>query len=524
MAKKPFHYLFLTVFFTFNVQVTNAKLVQILHTNDTHSFLDNTSHELAQGGAARLKSLMDFYKKKMADEGVKTLIMDAGDFAEGNLYYMADLGRKAFQVHNEMGYDVGALGNHDYLMGGHDLDKILGELDSKFPLIAANLNINPNYKNIKNKIKPYHEFDVDGIKIAVLGLTTNEIFYRWRFEAGKITNPYKTAKHYEALLKDRKNDFIIALTHIGVLNDIKLAERTKFIDLVVGGHSHTSLFKPSYGTNKRNRSVPVVQAGMNTEFLGRLIVDLKPGEPLKIVSYDLIPVKYEASDLKVKSLVEEAGNDLDTFYGKEWLNKKIGISDLKSNDLDGSRKWAYFVTDAMKEQTDSDVAIHTPLLNSENFPIGTVTRRDIFNSVPRIFDFADKYGWSIYTTKIKGLWLGLAFEALSHFGQPLTFSGITMESRRTEFGIKIKRLLINGKPLNPAKYYKVALSEGIIRGAKGISAYTTTILHNPIETRFKIWSTLEEKLASLNNASSIDKVKEDNHHYYAPNQNAELVD
>jgi 5'-nucleotidase/UDP-sugar diphosphatase len=522
MSKNYFSILFFTAFFLLNPHAVNAKLIQILHTNDTHSYLDSTDHDSSRGGAARLKSLIDFYKNKMGDEGVKTLVMDAGDFTEGNLYYMADQGRKVFDVHNEMGYDVGALGNHDYLMGTHDLDKILGEMDLKFSLVAANLQMNYEFKNLRAKIKPFKEFEIDGVKIGVLGLTTNEIFYKWRIDGGRITNPYKAAKHYEQILKDRKNDFIIALTHIGVLNDIKLAERTKYIDLIVGGHSHTALYKPSYGINKQKLPVPIVQAGMHTEYLGRLVLDLVVGRPLKIVSYELIPVKYEASDLKIKSLVEEANNDLDNAYGKDWLNESVGFSDLKPNDKDGSRKWAYFITDSMKEKAKADIAIHTPFMNGEDFPTGNVSRRDLFNSIPRVFDLTEKFGWTIYTTKIKGIWLHLVFEALTHFGQPLTFSGITMEYKKTEHGIKSKRLLVNGKSINPYKYYTVAFTEGIVRGAEGVSPYTTAILRSPKNTKFKIWNTLEEKVAQSVGTLSLNAISEENHLLIMPNQNAEL--
>lgn len=522
MSKKHFSIFLFFLFSLQDIHSANATLIQILHTNDTHSYLDSTAHEGNRGGAARLKSLIDFYKDKMEEEGVKSLVMDAGDFSEGNIYYMADQGRKVFEVHNEMGYDVGALGNHDYLMGTRDLDRILGEMDLKFSLVAANLEMNYDFKNLRAKIKPFKEFEIDGIKIGVLGLTTNEIFYKWRFEGGRITNPYKAAKHYEEILKQRKNDFIIALTHIGVTKDIRLAERTKYIDLIVGGHSHTALFKPSYGINKRKLAVPIVQAGMHTEYLGRLVVDLKIGQPLKIVSYELIPVKYEASDTKMKSLVEEANNDLDNAYGRDWLDEKVGYSDLAATDVEGSRKWAYFITDSMKEKASSDIAIHTPFMNGEDFPTGHVSRRDLFNSIPRVFDLTEKYGWSIYTTKIRGMWLRFVFEALTHFGRPLTFSGITMEYKKMEFGIKVKRILVNGKKINPYKYYSVAFTEGIIRGAAGVSPYTKAILRNPKDTKFKIWSTLEEKMGQSVAGLGLRNISEKNHLLIMPHQNAEL--
>lgn len=524
MSKNLISLLIFGVVTQLNPTIANAKLVQILHTNDTHSYLDNTTHDPSRGGSARLKSLMDFYKEKMADEGVKTISMDAGDFTEGNMFYMADQGRKVFEVHSEMGYDVGTLGNHDYLMGTKDLDKILGELDLKFSLIAANLQMNYDYKNIREKIKPYKEMEIDGVKIGILGLTTNEIFYKWRFEGGLVTNPYKAAQKYEQILKKRKNDFIIALTHIGALNDIKLAERTKHIDLIVGGHSHTALFKPSYGVNKNKRSVPVVQAGMHTEYLGRLIVDLEKGKPLKVVHYELVPVKYEAQDFKVKNMVEEANNDLDDTYGKTWLNEKVGFSDLKSNDPGGSRKWAYFITDSMKEKANADIAIHTPFMNGEHFPVGDINRRDLFNSIPRVFDLNEKYGWSIYTTRIKGIWLRLVFEALTHFGQPLTFSGLSMDFKKTEYGIKIKRILVNGKKINPFKYYTVAFTEGIVRGAQGVSPYTLAILRNPKNTKHRIWNMLEEKVSKRVSNLGLSNIKEDNHVLIMPNRNAELID
>ncbi len=499
----------------------HAKLIQILHTNDTHSFLSNTHHKNNLGGSARLKSLIDFYKAEASEQGIKTLVMDAGDFTEGNIYYMADYGRKAFEVHQEMGYDVGALGNHDYLMGSTELDKILS--DFKLPLVAANLSISSQFNNIKQKISPYKEFEIDGLKVAVMGLTTNEIFYSWRLEGGQITNPYKAAQKYEEILKKRKNDVIIALTHIGVLKDIKLAERSKYIDLIVGGHSHTALFVPSYGMNRNNVRVPIVQAGMHTEYLGKLVVDVEKGRPLKLVSYELVPVKVEESDTKIKALVEEADNDLNALYGKEWLDEEVGYSDLKAQDKDGPRQWAYFITDSIREKAGADIGIHTPPMNGENFPTGSVTRRDLINSMPRVFDLSEKFGWSIYTTKIKGVWLRLVFEALSHFGQPLTFSGLKFEYTRTEHGIKIRQLRVNGKMINPYKYYTVAFTEGIVRGAVGVSPYTTALLRTPKNTKVKIWTTLEEKVGqSLNKLHVKNSRDDENHELIMPNPNAEL--
>ena len=274
----------------------HAVRLQILHTNDTHSYLDSATHNKNVGGAARLKSLIDFHKKQAAEKGLDTIVVDSGDFLEGNIYYMAHDGKRSFEVHNEMGYDMGTLGNHDYQMGSDELNKILGDMDLKFSLLVANLKAEKKYEHIRNKIQPYKEIELGGLKIAFLGLTTDEILYRWRLTTGAISNPIEAGQEYEKKLKNRGNDFIIALTHIGVLRDVKLAEKTRYIDLIVGGHSHTALFEPVYAINKDKGRVPIVQAGQHTEFLGKLVVDMQKGKQIRVVSYELLPVTMQTSN------------------------------------------------------------------------------------------------------------------------------------------------------------------------------------------------------------------------------------
>ena len=472
-----------------------AKLVQILHTNDTHSFMDGSKHLKNSGGSARLKKLIDSYKAKASRAGMTNLVLDAGDFLEGNIYYMADRGMKSFEVHNNMGYDMVTLGNHDYLMGPKELDRMLGNINLNFDFLAANIEVNKEYKNIRDKIKPYKEIDIDGIKVAILGLTTNEVWYSWSLEDNKMTNPYDAAIKYEKILKSRDNDFIIALTHIGVNKDKKLAKKTSSIDLIVGGHSHTKLSKEVYVKNKNDYNVPIVQAGMHTEYLGRLVIDLVKGKPLKVVSYELLPVNNNNEDEGILNLVDEANDSLDQIYGADWLKEVIGKSDLEVGDKEGTRKWAFFISDAMKEKVNADISIHAPPMNGENFPVGDITRRTILNSIPRVFDLDDIYGWSIYTSQIRGIWLKTLFETLVSFGEPLAYSGVEITYKSTSFGLKVGTASINGQKINPYKMYTVAFTEGIITGALGISAKTSLILKHPKKSMHRIWQTLEEKLA-----------------------------
>jgi 2',3'-cyclic-nucleotide 2'-phosphodiesterase (5'-nucleotidase family) len=489
------------------VNVSQARLVQILHTNDTHSSLVHAIHNDQRGGAERLKTLIDSYKNKMASEGVKTIVLDAGDFLEGTIFYMAEKARTTFNVHNEMGYDVGVLGNHDYLMGTDELDKLLGEIDLKFQFICANIEPAKDHPNLVKKIKPYAELEVDGIKIGIIGLTTDEVFYKWRFERGLITDPFESAQKYEKILKERGNDFIIALTHIGVVNDLRMVARTRNIDLVVGGHSHDALFKEKYGKNRSGREVPVVQAGAHTKYLGRLIVDIEKGKPLKVIKYELLPVDIQADDAGIKNLVDQAESQIDLLYGKDWLDKPIGQSSLEPNDEHGVKKWAVYIGAAIRERSGADMAIHAPPMNGDNYPVGAITRRSLFNSFPRILDINETYGWNIYTSKVRGVWLRLTIEALSLFGQPLVISGVTIEYIRTPIGIKIRKMRVDGKKVNPFKIYTVAFTEGVVKGAQGVDERTFEILRHPQDTKIKIWKTLEEKLGKEQVFTDLSKYK-----------------
>lgn len=494
----------------------HALRLQILHTNDTHAYLDKSTHQINRGGSARLKALMDYYEEKAKDDGVLTLRVDAGDFSEGNMYYLADRARTVFGIHGtEMGYDVGILGNHDYLMGTSELNDIMNEVDIKMNLTTANIKVPARFKGLREKIKPFVEYKVGDLKFAFMGLTTNEIFYTWRLYQGQVTSPKQEAKKLEKVLKDRGNDFIFAVTHIGVLKDMSLANATKHIDAIVGGHSHTALFEARYVKNKSKRQVPIVQAGKHMEYLGRFVVDLEKGKPLKVVSYELVPVKYEMSDPVVERRVAEADQDLNDQYGEEWLNTVVGSSDLKPGDDKGSKKWAGFIADTMREVSKADVAIQISSMNGENFPIGKVTRRDLYNSMPRTFDMDEKYGWSVYTTEIKGYWIKILFEVLLKFGQPLNFSGVEMKTVKTVLGLKVKDVVINGQAVKPMKNYTVAFNEGIVRGALGIGKITLSILQNPKKTPHLIWESMEKRMSDK--SLSISKIDvEKNKSYFNP--------
>lgn len=508
---KTIFFIFLGLFCNFQA---HAEIVQILHTNDTHSFLDHSTHNPSRGGFVRLKNLINHFRQEMDEKGIKTITVDAGDYLEGNFYFMADQGKHSMQAYNSLGYDFSVVGNHDYQIGIEDLDRLFGEVPPTAANLCANMNVSSYYKNLHKAIVPYKEIKIGDAKVAFLGLTTDELVYRWQFPKDSIQDPIKVGKDYDQMLKDRGNNFIIALTHIGVKEDKKLASKTKYIDLIIGGHSHTTLKRPIMIENKKNRLVPIVQTGAHTEYLGRLIVDITKGKNLKIISYELVPV-YEATnvfDAELEKIIQEADESLEESYGKEWLNEKIGYSELKAEDNDGHKKWAFFISDALKKATNADIAIHSPDMSGDNYPIGDVTRRMVFNSIPRVFSFNDKYGWDIYSVTVRGSWISYFMRLVAFLGDPLAISGVSgnIEYTKNERGL-IKDIRVNGAKIKLHRNYKIVFTEGIIKGAAGITKISFQILKNPQRTGKKVWGSIEDSLKEYHVSSK--KADEANHLY-----------
>lgn len=522
--------LFCIIFFFFYVGQSHASELQILHTNDLHGFFEHTIFDKELGGYAQVKYVMDSLKADAREKGIETLTLDAGDFMEGNLFYMADRGRRTWGIMSKMGYDAVAVGNHDFLMGTTELNEILKENQPEFAYLAANFKVNfpALYSGIKNNIKDYKVFHVNGFKVAVIGLTTDEIFYGWAFKAGKIKNPVKIGNKLAKKLKTKKiADFVIALTHNGFLRDVELAESSEHIDLIVGGHSHSLLHNVVYKQNKNLKRVPIVQAGSHGSHLGKLILSLDNEFGLTVKKYKLVPIKSSyKKDEVVSDYVNKSKELIYDLYGKDFLNEKVGYANIPLvNRDDKLTPWTAFVTDAIKESVDADISFHTPRFGGSGLPIGPISREDVFNSHPRFFDLDAKEGWQVYHADVYGVILKSVIRFALKGQYPLSFSGVTFDIIGGDDSIKgddfsfedgeillsnpeiavpqflglknkfqVTNIRVNGEPLKALRKYRVALSEGIVLGGLGISGVVKYLLKKVVRSDISLVESIISKM------------------------------
>ena len=251
------------------------KKITILHTNDVHSHIDPFPKEHSEypnlGGLARRATLVTAIRK----ENPNTLLFDAGDIFQGTPYFNFYGGELEFKLMSMLKYDAATIGNHDFDNG---IDGLFAQVpNASFKLISANYDFSNTVMN--GFTKPYEIYKVDGIKIGVygLGIELDGLVTKKLFKETVYLNPFEVAQDTERKLKEEeKCDLIVCLSHLGYQydsnkpDDLKLAASTKYTNLIIGGHTHTFLDKPTVAKNSANIDVLVNQVGCFGVNLGRI--------------------------------------------------------------------------------------------------------------------------------------------------------------------------------------------------------------------------------------------------------------
>ncbi len=552
---------FLTPILAFLIGSAHAeiKTVQILHTNDLHASLRTAgapaAGEFEMGGWDRIKWKMDELTAAAQAKGIETIRLDAGDFFEGTLDYFPDHGKHILEAFQSMGYDAAALGNHDWLMGASSLNLAFSTSPFSFPILSANVHISKAMTALKNTIVPFKELVRNGIKFGIMGLSTHESLYRWvtgvdsrrrdlkildyqdtTSSDGEVTSTIPGIANSTAQTLRSKNNVVIALTHIGFIDDQILAENSKDLDLIVGGHSHSFLETLNVATNQSGREIPIVQTGVNGNFIGRVLIDINVDaqgnnlSPPKVQTYELVPV-YQSMPLNedVKKKVAAAEVALSELKGPT-LNDEIGKSEVRllPGD-DGPSAYGKFVVEAMREALHTDIGLDIGKFHGNTAaPAGTVTRRTLMELYPRKFEVEQNEGLYVYQTTIPGWVLEVGIKAAVKWGAYLSLSGVTFdvdEISEEEFKqekanvdrsqrdvitrFRASKIRINGEKVCLLCGYSMAAPESLIRGAYGISPLFKLLFKHGHSSGITIW---DASIAQLKKIGTIPKLKEGDHY------------
>lgn len=256
---------------------SDVKKITILHTNDVHSYIDPFPKDHPRnpnmGGVARRAAIIENIRK----ENQNVVLLDAGDIFQGTPYFNYYGGELEFKLMSMMKYDVATIGNHDFDNG---LEGIVAQLPhAKFQFVSSNYD----FKNtlLDGHVKPYTILTVDGVKIGIfgLGIELEGLVDKKNYKETIYHNPLEIASDMSHKLRHELHcDIVICLSHIGFkykdepekICDILLAKKTKDIDLIIGGHTHTFLDKPVIEKNSEGKDVLINQVGCYGLNLGRI--------------------------------------------------------------------------------------------------------------------------------------------------------------------------------------------------------------------------------------------------------------
>ncbi len=445
--------------------------VTILHTNDIHGNIlprqdfstgSTSDKKLNIGGEAAATTIINNERRQAAEKGEDFLLLDAGDMAMGTSLSGMFEGKPMIDVMNKQGYDAATLGNHDFDWGVDALQNMIQNAD--FPFLAA--NIRDKFGKPLPNTQPFVIKELPGLKVGLVGVITPEtaeISNDDHVRQMDFQDPVTSLSATIPEMKRQGAELIVVLSHSGLDQDKRIAEKVKGVDLIVGGHSHHTLDKPI----KIGKTL-IVQTGFGGRNIGKVQLTWDPGKKQVIEGNgNLIPVDGDKinPDREVMSIINKYSQKLDSI-----MNVKLGESteDMVQPHAGKETNLGNIVTDMMREEAGTDIALLNSGCLRTNLMKGEIRFKDIYNVIP----FASK----IVSLKMKGQDILKVLEqsAGREDDKVLQVSGLQViyDSSKPE-GQRIHGASTDdGIPIEPDKEYSVATIDYLAKGGDQYTAFT----------------------------------------------------
>ena len=448
----------------------------ILHTNDNHGrFWHNRSGEY---GMAARATLIQSIRDEVAGSGGHTLLLSGGDINTGVPESDLQDAEPDFKGMNYMAYDAMALGNHEF---DNPLSVLRQQHDwARFPFLSANII---NQDTGMPLFKSHEIFDLDGLKVAVVGFTTQDTVRigNPEFLQGlEIQSPIAVATKIVPAIA-ANSDLVVAVTHMGhyrfgenggnAPGDVALAKAVDGLDVIVGGHSQTATFSPDV-----QNDTLIVQAKEWGKYVGRLDLQLRNGE-ISVINYQLIPVNLKkkvlidgekvsvyidqeiVADETLKAMLEPYQNQ-----GQEQLMQVIGHADAvfvgaREQVRTNETNLGNLIALAQMERVQADLGIMNSGGIRDDMPAGDITYKDVLKVQP----FSNTVAYVDLTGAELMPYLQVAANKEAGSGAFAQFAGTTI----TMNGNSIESATVAGKLVEASKTYRLAINAYMASGGDG---------------------------------------------------------
>ena len=471
----------------------------ILHTSDIHSrlleydfdpsFTDNTLG-LADGagpygGMAEMAYLL---KRERADAG-RVLHLDSGDCFQGAIIFNEFYGEAEVRALSLAGLDAAVIGNHEFDAGAHNL-AAQASAYAEYDLLASNYDFESSdepWATLLEEISlPSNLYELDGLRVGVVGMANlsslNSIHDEDNSQGVTVIPEHESLKNEAAKLREQGAEIIIAVSHMGLDDDLEMAQSVPGVDLFIGGHHHVAIDPPLVVTNEHSgREVPVVHSGAFAKFIGRLDVVIRDGEILSH-AYELFPIDNTVPrDPDMVELLEEYEQHLDQHYETDQVigyaadmnqcedpnDEACWVNLTRYGTTGGDSMLGNFTADAMRryQGVETEIAITNTLGIRADINGGAITLEDLFNSMP--FDN------TITTMFLSGREIQ---EVLDYVTRRSSERGCNSQAQVAglTFTMDCREqvaadIIVNGVPLDPDGTYEVATNNYIAHGGSGFS-------------------------------------------------------
>lgn len=258
------------------------KELYILQTSDTHSRIEPIPAQTADpvagmGGVVRRATFVKDFRNEHPD----VLLFDCGDISQGTPYYNLFKGEVEIKAMNLMKYDAMTIGNHEFDFGLENMARLFRMAD--FPVVCANYEVKGTV--LEGIVKPYVVLERSGLRIGVFGISPKleGLVQADKCEGVLYKDPVATAQQMADLLKEKEHcDVIVCLSHLGIQPgadaseeyDNNLVAKTRNIDIILGGHTHTNMEQPAVYQNADGKNVPIMHVGKSGVYVGKMKLTL----------------------------------------------------------------------------------------------------------------------------------------------------------------------------------------------------------------------------------------------------------
>ena len=438
---------------------SNTIRVTLLQVNDVYQI--SPVDKGKNGGLARLATL----RKNIQAESPNTLFLLAGDTLSPSVASNIFKGEQMIAGWNAAGLDYAVLGNHEFDFGDEIL--LARMKASKFPWLAANVINRKNGKPFGG-MQPYIIRSFAGVKVGIFGILTPETAKN--SSPGKdvrFLDPNKTAARIVQQLRARGATVIIAITHLTMPEDKRLARAAK-IDVIIGGHEHSVLQSQSGCT-------PIFKIGSDARLLGRIDLNIsKVTRRIESIDYSPIPVTDAVPDEPATAaIIGEYEKKLSVELDKPVGNTTVELDARQITSRSRETNLGSFITDAFRQATNADVAIMNggSIRSNATYGPGALTKRDVLSILP--------FENTVVKAEVTGAQLRAALEHSvakiveeSESGRFLQVSGLQFSyDGRKPPGSRVVQVTINGQALELKKNYTLASGTYLLEGGDGYAMF-----------------------------------------------------